>query len=124
MYRDPRQKAAGGRTPWKEPLSGPWEVIDTTGNRLKLRKDEDKSEIEAHVEVVVPHGAKEYERPIIFEEARETKQRSIGESIEAPLEKPLGKLEKLKLTVGGYVAYATGPREEKRCTIGRVWSLD
>ena len=22
------------------------------------------------------------------------------------------------------MAYATGPREEKRCTIGRVWSLD
>ena len=68
LYKDPRQKAAGGRTPWKEPLSGPWEVIETTGNRLKLRKDKDKSEIEAHTEdvVVVPQGAKEYERPIIF----------------------------------------------------------
>ena len=106
--------------------SGPWEVKDTSGNLLKLRKEDDKSEIEAHTEdvVMVPHGAKENERPITFEEARETKNRSIGESIEAPLEKPQGKLEKLKLTVGGYVAYATGQREEKRCTIGRVWSLD
>ena len=147
LYRDPRQKTAGGRTPWKEPLSGPWEVIDTNGNRLKLRKASDKSaehaarcrdqgsgggrgaaaEIEAHSEdvVVVPTGARENERPITFEEARDgAGYRSIGESIEAPLERPQGKLEKLKLTVGGYVAYSVGQREEKRCTIGRIWSLD
>ena len=134
LYKDPRQKAAGGRTPWKEQLSGPWEVIGANGNRLKLRKEDDKSEIDAHTEdvVTVPTGARETERPITFEESREeargslpgTMHRSIGESIEAPVEKPQGKLEKLKLTVGGYVAYAAGPREEKRCTIGRIWSLD
>ena len=28
VYRDPRQRAAGGRTPWKQPLSEPCTVIE------------------------------------------------------------------------------------------------
>ena len=84
----------------------------------------------AHAEdvVIVPMGARETERPITFEDTREeasgslpgASHRSIGESIEAPLEKPQGKLEKLKLSVGGYVAYAVGQQKDKRCTIGRI----
>jgi len=128
LYKDPRQKAAGGRTPWKEPLSGPWEVVGTNGNRLKLQKEDDKSEIEAHAEdvVIVPTGARETERPITFDTEGASgslpgaSPRSIGESIEAPLEKPQGRLEKLKLSVGGYVAYAVGQQKDKRCTIGRI----
>ena len=58
MFRDPRAKASGGRTPWREPLSAPCIVEQVKGNRLTLRTQDGRS-IEAHAEdvLVVPPSA-------------------------------------------------------------------
>ena len=83
VYRDPR--ATGGRTPYKQGLSGPCEVLRAHGNHVVLRKA-DGSEVEVHVEnvVIVPHGAQDLESRAPLEwEADEEKRRSPGQMIEA-----------------------------------------
>ena len=82
------------------------------GNKLKLRRKDGTVIYPAHIEdcIVVPEGAKDYEREPLSALDEGTRP-SIGESLEVPY-KPLdspaeskGKLD--KMTVGGYVLYAT-----------------
>ena len=57
-FRDPRARAAGGRTPWKKPLTDPCVVIKFKGNKLTLRRS-DGAEVEGHLEdcVLLPKDA-------------------------------------------------------------------
>ena len=135
IYRDPRAKAVGGRTPWKEPLSDPCVVEEVYGNRAKLRREDGTEVPEAHLEdiVVVPGTAKLLERDALDLEAPEPveENRSLGQMIEAPdppeqaqkgkgKGRGLGKLD--KLAVGLYVAYdpAVG---KKTCRVGRITAI-
>ena len=72
LYRDPRAKAVGGRTAWKEPLSGPCVVEAAQGNKLQLRR-QDGVLVEAHAEdvIVLPADVELLERrtPLSFEAA-------------------------------------------------------
>jgi hypothetical protein len=63
VYRDPRIRAAGGRTAWKRPLTEPCEILEVSGNRVTLRR-EDGTQVLAHVEdvVVVPAAARNWEK--------------------------------------------------------------
>ena len=56
--RDPRAKAVGGRTPWKEPLSDPCIVESARGNRARVRRLDGTIVEDAHLEDMVlsaPH---------------------------------------------------------------------
>ena len=71
VYGDPRAKAAGGRTPWKEPLSNPCVVESVRGNRARLRRLDGTIVEDAHVKdmAVVPEEATNLERtPLNFED--------------------------------------------------------
>ena len=48
-FRDPRAREAGGRTPWKKPLTDPCVVTKIRGNKVTLKR-QDGSEVEAHLE--------------------------------------------------------------------------
>ena len=47
-FRDPRARAAGGRTPWKKPLTDPCVVTKIRGNKVTSKRP-DGSEVEAHL---------------------------------------------------------------------------
>ena len=97
VLRDPRTTRAGGRTPWRKQLTGPYTVvqISPSGNKLEL-KDEATGKIqEAHVEnvVLLPPGYKSWEatgdsrktesRPMRFREQEEKYlPRSLGQMLE------------------------------------------
>ena len=54
-FRDPRARAAGGRTPWKKPLTDPCVVTKIKGNKLTLRRS-DGTEVEGHLGDCVLEG--------------------------------------------------------------------
>ena len=137
VYRDPRAKAVGGRTPWKEPLSDPCIVEAVRGNRARLRRLDGTIVEEAHLEdvVVVPEEATNIERtPLEFQEGggdpdrEDDRRRSPGqmmsesspEAESSELRRRGGKLD--KLSVGQYVAYDAG-LPGKVCKIGRVVAI-
>jgi len=138
VYRDPRAKAVGGRTPWKEPLSDPCVVENASGNKLSLRRADGVLLRDVHVEdvVLLPRNTQmlESREPIEMSPAAAVgavaaadteARRSIGEMLEAamlpeqPVSKPmkLGKLD--KLTVGMHIAY-TLDRKAKVCLVGKI----
>ena len=63
VYRDPRAKAVGGRTAWKEPLSDPCVVEAVQGNKVALRCSDGVLIQDAHMEdiVVVPSESRNLE---------------------------------------------------------------
>ena len=137
VYRDPRARAAGGRTPWKQPLTEPLTVVAIDGNKLKLRQ-QDGSVIEgAHMEncVVVPNDVVDYERDLEFmpDDDDSGARASIGMQLEEAAvakDKPVrdlraknpttGKFDKISL--GTYVVYSSN-HKKKECRIGHVTSL-
>ena len=131
VYRDPRQKAAGGRTPWKQPLSEPCIVEEVQGNKAILRLPNGTT-TEGHLEdvVVVPESARDLESvraPIQFDDDDDGSARSLGQMLEdggkarASTEVPgSGKLSKVR--PGSYIAYVKDV--PKRCSIGKVTDVD
>ena len=102
VYRDPRARAAGGRTPWKEPLTEPLVVTAVDGNKLVLRASNGTEIRNAHAEncVIVHDDVVDYERtPLV--DLPEGSRPSIGEAFEVPYQpmdvpKELkGKLDKM-----------------------------
>ena len=63
VYRDPRAKAVGGRTAWKEPLSDPCVVEEIRGNKVRLRRLDGTVLETAHLEdvAVIPDRARNLE---------------------------------------------------------------
>ena len=137
-FRDPRARAAGGRTAWKKPLTDPCVVTKIKGNKLTLRRP-DSTEVEGHLEdcVLLPKDARQLEgrEPVEFEdeaepsrepvvpspgqmmeEARNDKEQDIGP---VPLHKKQldGKLA--KLGVGQFVAYCSSRPKLKKCKWGK-----
>ena len=88
VFRDPRAKAAGGRTPHKEPLSDPYQVIKARGNRATLSRNKagKREEIDARLEdiIQVPQAARLLEwEPLEFELQEDTTNiRMAGEASE------------------------------------------
>ena len=127
LYRDPRVKAVGGRSPWKEPLSDPAVVETVRGNKYALRRA-DGSTVEAHAEDLlrVPTDARNYEREeLVFDpedeergEDRLDARRSIGEMLRktgghsrldadaATYRKRYGEGKLEKLTAGEHIVYS------------------
>ena len=139
VYRDPRARAAGGRTPWRKPQTEPFEVVSVSGNKCVLRRPDGTLVPDAHVEdtIIVPDSAKDLERePIEFApddpqtgdhiDQRKSpgemlEQAARGQAAEGSAPTPgAAKRAKLdKVGVGGYVAYAAAGKK-KTCRIGRV----
>ena len=71
VLQDPRHRQAGGRTPYKKPLSDPCEVIEVHGNTMTVRRKDGSLVKDVHSEnvVVVPDSVKDLERPdLTFED--------------------------------------------------------
>ena len=89
VYRDPRVRAAGGRTPWKQPATEPLVVVEVShsGNKLTPRRDDGSLLQDVHAEniVLVPETMKDLERkPLVFQEAPADPDReSPGQKLEA-----------------------------------------
>lgn len=138
VYRGPRARAAGGRTPWKQPLTEPCRVTETHGNTCTLQRPDGTTIRDAHVEDVIlgPDNATDWERnaPLLLEapEMQETEgsRRSLGQMKESdpdPVLTRSGAGELDKLSVGQYVAYSAAqhPQEKqvRRCRMGRVHTI-
>ena len=94
LYRDPRAKAVGGRTPWREPLSQPCVIQKVLGNKVSLKTESGATIPDVHLEdvIVIPAGARMIERnPLDIEDTEEAaleerleSRRSPGEMIDHP----------------------------------------
>ena len=84
VYRDPRARAAGGRTPWKEPLSDPYTIVSVQGNRLTLKTKQGIIIENAHAEdcLRLPEDVADCERGCPLTEDSELSRKSIGQMIE------------------------------------------
>jgi len=132
VLRDPRQRKAGGRTPWRQPHTEPCVVLKVQGNKCKLQRKDGTFLDSVHLEdiLVVPDSITDPEQDIVFDDEEELRidtterRRSPGEMIEdrekQKQDEPVkpGKLE--KVTAGNYIVYSVGT---KKCTIGKVISV-
>ena len=145
VIRDPRQRKAGGRTPYKQPYTEPALVLKVYGNKCTV-KDKNGMKLEQiHLEdvMLVPENARNLEKePLIFEEEDDlllddvNRRRSPGEMLEDEgrrLEEHMrvfdenkrkklspGKLEKLQ--TGNFVAYLKADRV-KVVAVGKVTAI-
>ena len=89
----------GGRTPWKEPLSEPYEVVAVRGNKLTLKKPTGELVADCHIEncVKIPDRSTDYERSRHLLDLPLGDRLSIGEAMENPVDPAVlrdGKLER------------------------------
>ena len=65
VFRDPRQRKAGGRTPYRRPYEGPGLILEIRGNKCTLRTPDGKDIENVHLEDLckVPENARSLERP-------------------------------------------------------------
>ena len=119
-----------GRVPWKRGLTGPWEVVQTAGHKLRLRRSQDggdsrRQEVEAHAEdcVLVPDDAEEplEHREVLLEEDPADAAPSLGQRVAEETGQREFVLQRrgrqLVLRIGDVVAYTKG---RKVCQFGKV----
>ena len=65
VVRDPRQRKAGGRTPYRQPYTDPAVVLELHGNKCSLRKRDGTRLDDVHLEdvMLVPESARNLEKP-------------------------------------------------------------
>ena len=137
VIRDQRQRRAGGRTPYKQPLTDPYVVTELHGNKCSLRKPDGNLISNVHLEdvLLVPPDTRNLERePLKFPEDDKygilddvDVRRSPGEMLEddgalrdAHLPDP-GKPSKLdKVVAGNTVAFSV---DKKTFRIGKVLNV-
>ena len=70
VLRDPRQRKAGGRTPWRQPHTDPCTVLGTNGNKCKVRPADGSVIENVHMEdlMVVPDSISDPEKRIHFDD--------------------------------------------------------
>ena len=74
VVRDPRQRKAGGRTPYKQPYTDPALVLEVHGNKCTLKTKDGTVLKDIHLEDVlqVPENARNLEKePLHFEDEDE-----------------------------------------------------
>jgi hypothetical protein len=141
-YRDPRQRKAGGRTPWKVPLE-PCTVESVSGNKCQLRRADGTLIPDAHAEDIVilpdqagqgqaaardspaaPSKGPSEEEPEAFLICHPWDRRSVGEMLENPdadIPVPRAGVKPgtfAKLFVGKFVLYK-GPLR-RQCRVGCI----
>jgi len=144
VVRDPRQRKAGGRSPYRQPYTEPALVLEVHGNKCSLRTKDNTVLRDIHLEDVmkVPENSRNFEkRPIEFPDEEDLAldtledRRSPGMMLEdegkkveaqakafADARKGIspGKLD--KVTTGNFVVYVLSDKV-KECTIGKVTAL-
>jgi len=144
VVRDPRQRKAGGRTPYRQPYTEPALVLEVHGNKCSLRAKDGRILKDIHLEdvMLVPETARNLEKPQLHfppeeELALDTleERRSPGMMLEDQGQKveaqsklfhdakkqiSPGKLDKVQ--TGNYIAYVVEGKA-KECTIGKVTAL-
>ena len=71
VVRDPRQRKAGGRTPYKQPYTEPALVLEVHGNKCSLRAKDGTVMKDIHLEdaILVPENARNLEKaPLEFQD--------------------------------------------------------
>ena len=65
VVRDPRQRKAGGRTPYRQPYTDPAVVLEIHGNKCSLRTRDGTRLEDIHMEdvMLVPKSARNLEKP-------------------------------------------------------------
>jgi len=87
VLRDPRQRKAGGRTPYRQPHTDPCTILEVRGNKCKVRKADGTILPDVHLEdaLLVPDNLQSLEKkPLEFEEEELTVEdrRSPGMMLE------------------------------------------
>ena len=80
--RGPRQRKAGGRTPYKQPYTEPALVLEVHGNKCSLRAKDGTILRDVHIEnvMLVPENARNFEKsPIEFPPEEEIALDSLEE---------------------------------------------
>ena len=75
VVRDPRQRKAGGRTPYKQPYTDPALVLEVHGNKATLKAKDGRILKDIHLEdvLLVPENARSLEKePLQIEEEDST----------------------------------------------------
>ena len=75
VVRDPRQRKAGGRTPYKQPYTDPALVLEIHGNKATLKAKDGRILKDIHLEdvMLVPENARSLEKePLQIEEEEGT----------------------------------------------------
>ena len=143
VVRDPRQRKAGGRTPYRQPYTEPALVLEVHGNKCSVKLKDGTVLKNIHLEDVisVPESARNLEKdPLIFDEEENQlyldsdARRSPGEMLEdqgKSVEKHNEQLQKDRkispgkigrILAGNFIAYAVESRT-KVCTIGKVTAV-
>ena len=74
VLRDPRQRRAGGRSAYKQPLTDPCVVVAVKGNKLTVKRPDGTEVQDVHLEdvIVVPESVRDLESSeLVFEEGDE-----------------------------------------------------
>ena len=143
LYRDPRQRKAGGRTPYKQPYSDGARVVRLNGNKLTLRKADGSIVKDIHREdcLRVPHNSQNLEKaPLLIADDPESLEfetidakRSPGMMLEdggesvrrlADAQTPLeGTRKRHKVVPGCFVAYRVEGGLPKVVGVGKVTAV-
>jgi hypothetical protein len=144
VVRDPRQRKAGGRSPYRQPYTEPAIVLEIHGNKCSLRTKDNTTIKDIHLEdvMLVPEAARNLEKkPIEFPEEQEIALDSIeerrspgmmledqGKRVEAQA-KSFGDARKTlspgkvdKIQTGNFIVYVIA-HKTKECTVGKVTAL-
>ena len=145
VVRDPRQRKAGGRAPYRQPYTDPVVVLDIHGNKCSLRTRDGTKLYEIHLEdvMLVPETARSLEKPDLHIELTPEEELTLdalerrspgmmmedqGRKVEAQAKmfeearKKIspGKLDKVQ--TGNFIAYVVAGKV-KDCTTGKVTAL-
>jgi hypothetical protein len=123
-YRDPRITHTSGRTPWRKPLSGPFEVVGVQGTKITLTDGgKDRHEVHAEDVVILPAVVEPLEgkEALRFDQDQEEGRRSPGEMAEADPAPAFGTGKLSRMAVRQHIAYSVG--NARLCRIGRIVSL-
>ena len=123
-YRDPRITHTSGRTPWRKPLSGPFEVVGVQGTKITLTDGgKDRHEVHAEDVVILPAVVEPLEgkEALRFDQDQEEGRRSPGEMAEADPAPAFGTGKLSRMAVRQHIEYSVG--NARLCRIGRIVSL-
>ena len=138
VLRDPRQRKAGGRTPYKQPYTEPCVVTEVHGNKATIRRSDGTKAENIHFEdmMIIPENAKSLEKePWVFLDDEDELtlddidiRRSPGTMLEDGGGKVAEHAKKMKpgrlegLNTGNYIAYVLAG-QTKKCAIGKILAV-
>ena len=109
--RDPRITHTSGRTPWRKPLSWPFEVVGLQGSKITLSDGgKDRHEVHAEDVVILPAAVEPLEgrEALSFNPEGDEARGSPGEMAEADPAPAFGTGNLSRIAVRQHIAYSVG----------------